>query len=407
MVRELVAAQIKPERACVLVGLSKSSWHYQPKPRQDSELRQRIHELAREYPRRGYRFIHALLVRTGAKINKKRVRRLWREEGLTVKVKTSKKIRTGASIPMQAEYPNHVWTYDFVFDQTLEGTTLKILTLTDEFTRQSLALRVAESFTSMEVKAVLQEVIAQRGAPGFIRSDNGSEFIARDLGIWLAVQDIGTRFIEPGKPWQNGFAESFHSRLRAECLNQEVFYSAKHAQVLLDDWRNFYSPQTPLIARLPNPGRVCTSSQGAACRPPLRKPHRKCGRQTVPWAGRESQCCTLDLSRVSTRNRPTFGASPGAPYAGFSVMFNEFTRALAGSSGIYVLRVLAWRPDKLYERGRKTSVQPTSSNVMGSEHFFFRLPRGSGSGPPGSARWVNTSRPRLSAQRMARSPILR
>ena len=245
MVRQLVAAHIRPERACVLVGLSKSSWHYQPKPRQDSELRQRIHELARAYPRRGYRFIHALLVRTGAKINKKRVRRLWREEGLTVKRKTSKKIRTGASIPMQAEYPNHVWTYDFVFDQTLEGTTLKILTLTDEFTRQSLALRVAESFTSMEVKAVLQEVIAQRGAPGFIRSDNGSEFIARDLGIWLAVQDIGTRFIEPGKPWQNGFAESFHSRLRAECLNQEVFYSAKHAQVLLDDWRAFYNARRP------------------------------------------------------------------------------------------------------------------------------------------------------------------
>lgn len=245
MVRELVAAQIKPERACVLVGLSKSSWHYQPKPCQDSELRQRIHELAREYPRRGYRFIHALLVRTGAKINKKRVRRLWREEGLTVKRKTSKKIRTGASIPMQAEYPNHVWTYDFVFDQTLEGTTLKILTLTDEFTRQSLALRVAESFTSMEVKAVLQEVIAQRGAPGFIRSDNGSEFIARDLGIWLAVQDIGTRFIEPGKPWQNGYAESFHSRLREECLNREVFYSVKHAQVLLDDWRRFYNSARP------------------------------------------------------------------------------------------------------------------------------------------------------------------
>ena len=245
MVRELVAAQIKPERACVLVGLSKSSWHYRPKPRQDSELRQRIHELAREYPRRGYRFIHALLVRAGVTINKKRVRRLWREEGLTIKPKTSRKIRTGASIPMQAEYPNHVWTYDFVFDQTLEGTTLKILTLTDEFTRQSLALRVAESFTSMEVKAVLQEVIAQRGAPGFIRSDNGSEFIARDLGIWLAVQDIGTRFIEPGKPWQNGYAESFHSRLREECLNREVFYSVKHAQVLLDDWRMFYNSARP------------------------------------------------------------------------------------------------------------------------------------------------------------------
>jgi len=295
VVRELVAAQIKPERACVLVGLSKSSWHYQPKPRQDSELRQRIHELAREYPRRGYRFIHALLVRTGAKINKKRVRRLWREEGLTVKVKTSKKIRTGASIPMQAEYPNHVWTYDFVFDQTLEGTTLKILTLTDEFTRQSLALRVAESFTSMEVKAVLQEVIAQRGAPGFIRSDNGSEFIARDLGIWLAVQDIGTRFIEPGKPWQNGFAESFHSRLRAECLNQEVFYSAKHAQVLLEDWRNFYNarrPHSSLGYRTPD-----EFAQAARGRPadPL------CGNPTAnvavrPFPGQEEKANVVPLT---------------------------------------------------------------------------------------------------------------
>ncbi|MFD2610784.1 IS3 family transposase, partial [Deinococcus taklimakanensis] len=221
--------------------LAKSSWHYQAKPRQDSELRQRIHDLARQYPRRGYRFIHALLVRAGVTINKKRVRRLWREEGLAIKPKVSRKIRTGASIPMQAEYADHVWTYDFVFDQTLNGITLKILTLTDEFTRQSLALRVAESFTSLEVKAALQDVIAQRGAPGFIRSDNGSEFIARDLGIWLALQDIGTRFIEPGKPWQNGFAESFHSRLREECLNQEVFYSARHAQVLLDDWRAFYN----------------------------------------------------------------------------------------------------------------------------------------------------------------------
>ena len=233
MVRELVAAHIRPERACVLVGLSKSSWHYQPKPRQDSELRQRIHDLAKQHPRRGYRFIHALLVRAGVTINKKRVRRLWREEGLAIKPKASRKIRTGASIPMQAEYADHVWTYDFVFDQTLAGITLKILTLTDEFTRQSLALRVAESFTSLEVKRVLQDVVAQRGAPGFIRSDNGSEFIARDLGIWLAVQDIATRFIEPGKPWQNGFAESFHSRLREECLNQEVFYSARHAQVVL------------------------------------------------------------------------------------------------------------------------------------------------------------------------------
>ena len=245
MVKQLISAHLRPERACVLVGLSKSSWHYQAKPRQDSELQQRIHDLARQYPRRGYRFIHALLVRAGITINKKRVRRLWREEGLAIKPKVSQKIRTGATIPMQAEYVDHVWTYDFIFDQTLEGTTLKILTLTDEFTRQSLALQVATSFTSKEVKDVLRDVIAGSGSPAFLRSDNGSEFIARDLGIWLTVQDIGTRFIEPGKPWQNGFAESFHARLRAECLNQEVFYSAKHAQVLLDDWRTFYNARRP------------------------------------------------------------------------------------------------------------------------------------------------------------------
>ncbi|MFK7602336.1 DDE-type integrase/transposase/recombinase [Deinococcus sp. SM5_A1] len=223
---EPIAAHLRPERACVLVGLPKSSWHDRPKLPQDSELRQQIHDLVRRYPRRDHRFIHPLLIRAGAIINKKKGRRIWRGEGLAIKPKLSRKIRTGTSIPMQAEYADHVWTYDFVVDQTLEGTILKILTLTDEFTRQSLALQVAASFTSKEVKDVLRDVIAGPGPPAFLRSDNGSEFIARDLGIWLAVQDIGTRFIESGKPWQNGFAESFHSRLRAECLNQEVFYSA-------------------------------------------------------------------------------------------------------------------------------------------------------------------------------------
>ncbi|SMB86173.1 IS3 family transposase [Deinococcus hopiensis] len=245
MVQELVTARVKPERACFLVGLPKSTWHYQPKRRQDSELRQRLRELALLHPRRGYRFIHALLVQDGHHLNRKKIRRLWREEALSVKTKPSRKIRTGASVPLQAEFHDHVWTYDFIFDQTLGGQALKILSLTDEFTRQSLALRVAESFTSADVKDVLHKVIRQRGAPGFIRSDNGPEFIARDLGIWLAVQDIGTRFIQPGKPWQNGYAESFHSRLREECLKREVFYSAKHAQVLLESYRTFYNARRP------------------------------------------------------------------------------------------------------------------------------------------------------------------
>ena len=200
---QLIAARVKPERACGLVGLPKSSWHYRPRPRQDCELRVRLRALALLHPRRGYRFIHALLVQEGQRINRKRVRRLWRDEGLTIKAKTTRKIRTGAAVPGAADHPNHVWTYDFIFDQTLGGENLKILTLTDEFTRQSLALRVATSFTSVDVKDVLQDVIRARGAPTFIRSDNGPEFIARDLGIWLTMQGIATRFIDPGKPWQN------------------------------------------------------------------------------------------------------------------------------------------------------------------------------------------------------------
>ena len=245
VVQQLITARVRPQRACFLVGLPKSSWHYRRKPRQDSALVQRIRELALLHPRRGYRFIHALLVQEGHRINRKRVRRLWREEELTIKTRTPRKFRTGATIPMNAEGPNHVWTYDFVFDRTLDGAALKILTLTDEFTRQSLALRVATVFTSADVKTVLEEVIQTRGAPAFIRSDNGPEFIARDLGIWLSVQNIATRFIEPGKPWQNGFAESLHSRLREECLNLEVFYSARHAQVILNSWRAFYNAGRP------------------------------------------------------------------------------------------------------------------------------------------------------------------
>lgn len=139
--QELITHQVKPERACVLVGLPKSSWHYRPKLRQDNELRRRIRELAGQHPRRGSRFIHALLVKEGKTIHRKKVRRIWREEQLTIKKNPSRNIRTGNTIPMTAQFPKHVWTYDFIFDQTLGGTTLKILTLTDEFTRQSSTLR--------------------------------------------------------------------------------------------------------------------------------------------------------------------------------------------------------------------------------------------------------------------------
>ncbi|MFB9990568.1 IS3 family transposase [Deinococcus oregonensis] len=123
--RALVTQRVKPERAYFLVGLPKSSWHYRPKLRQDDEIRRRIRELAGQHPRRGSRFIHVLLVKEGNKVNRKKVRRIWREEQLTIKTKPSRKIRTGKTIPMTAEFPNQVWTYDFIFDQTLGGTPLK------------------------------------------------------------------------------------------------------------------------------------------------------------------------------------------------------------------------------------------------------------------------------------------
>ena len=135
-------------------------------------------------------------------MNRKTVHRLWKSEGLALPIRRkTRKIRTGQHLPLQAEQPVRVWTYDFVFDQTLTGQALNILTLTDEFTRQSLALRCGTAFTSTDVKAVLVEVMRERGVPAFIRSDNGPEFIAHDLKVWLAVQEVGTRYIDPGKPW--------------------------------------------------------------------------------------------------------------------------------------------------------------------------------------------------------------
>lgn len=229
-----------------MVGLPRSSLSYRPHPRHDGQLRERIRTLAREHPRWGCRRVHATLRRAGVQVNRKTVHRLWKSEALALPIRRkTRKIRTGQAVPLRAEQPNQVWTYDFVFDQTLTGQPLKILTLTDEFTRKSLALRCGTAFTSADVKAVLVEVMRERGIPKFIRSDNGPEFIAHDLKVWLAVQEVGTRYIDPGKPWQNGVAESFHARLRDELLNVEVFHSARHAQVLLDGWRTFYNSARP------------------------------------------------------------------------------------------------------------------------------------------------------------------
>ena len=145
----------------------------------------------------------------------------------------------------KAEKANQVWTYDFVFDQSLSGKSLKMLTLIDEFTRECLAVEVGVSITSEKVRSVLQRVCLEKGFPEMIRSDNGSEFIGQAVNNWLAANAIKPLFIELGKPWQNGRGESFNGKLRDECLSREWFSSSKEAQVVIENWRKFYNEERP------------------------------------------------------------------------------------------------------------------------------------------------------------------
>jgi len=177
-------------------------------------------------------------------VNRKRIERIWREHGLAVRHRRRRrKIRTGAGVPVAAAYRNHVWTYDLVYDAVASGRTIKVLTVVDEFTRVALAVHGAYSITARTVKAVLADLFAAHGAPAVMRSDNGGEFIAAEVVDWLEESGTDTFHIAPGKPWQNGFGESFNARLRDECLNEHEFWSLAHARVLLERFRVEYNTE--------------------------------------------------------------------------------------------------------------------------------------------------------------------
>ena len=209
----------------------------------------RMLELVGKHPRFGYRRIWALLRKEGFRVNRKRVYRLWRQQGLKVPRKRRKRRRLGHTgngcARRRAERPNHVWAWDFIHDRTADGRPLKWLTLVDEYTRECLALEVGRGMTAKGVIAVVARVIAERGAPAHLRSDNGPEFIALALRDWLAAAGVQTLYIEPGAPWENGYAESFNSRLRDELLEQEEFASLLEAKVLGRDWRQQYNTTRP------------------------------------------------------------------------------------------------------------------------------------------------------------------
>lgn len=236
---------LSERRACQLVDLHRSSARYVAHPPDDAAWVGQLREIRAKWPRFGYRRAWALLRRKGEKVNLKRIYRLWKQQGWAVGKRPRRKPRPSTpSVPQEAQFPDHVWTYDFLKDHTLSGGTLRVLTVVDEFTRECLAIEVATSFPSRRVIRVLERLFP-RGAPRFLRSDNGPEFIALELRGWLVQKGAKTLYIRPGSPWQNGYGESFNGKLRDECLDQEAFLSVAEAQVKLEQYRRLYNEERP------------------------------------------------------------------------------------------------------------------------------------------------------------------
>jgi transposase InsO family protein len=247
--------------ACRVLGQPRATQRQAPRTADDeTALTADIITLARQYGRYGYRRITALLRDAGWLVNKKRVERIWRREGLKVPQRQPKRARLWLNdrscIRLKPEHPNHVWAYDFVEDRTHDGRKIRMLNIVDEFTREALAIRVARRLNSHDVIDVLSDLFILRGVPAHIRSDNGPEFIAKAVQAWITAVGAKTAYITPGSPWENGFIESFNARLRDEFLNGEIFYTLQEAKILIEAWRRQYNtvrPHSSLGYRPPAP----------------------------------------------------------------------------------------------------------------------------------------------------------
>lgn len=237
-------------RACKVVSQPRSTQRYRARRQGDEEaLVKRMLELALRHPRWGYRMVWASLRREGWSVNRKRVYRLWRREGLKVRRKARKKRRWGSSenscARRRAEYKDHVWAWDFIHDRTAAGSPLKCLSVIDEYTRECLELEVARSIKAADVIEVLVGLFRRRGVPRHIRSDNGPEFVAGKIRRWLERSSVQTLYVERGSPWENGYAEAFGSRLRDEFLNVEEFANVREARALVSEWKESYNRERP------------------------------------------------------------------------------------------------------------------------------------------------------------------
>ena len=206
-------------------------------------------KLARQFGRNGYRRIAALLREAGWSVSDGRVERLWRREGLKVPAKQPKKgrlwLNNGSCVRLRSEYRNHVWSYDFVHCRTEDGKVFRTLNIIDEHSRECLAIKVQRKLNSTDVINVLTDLFILRGAPAFIRSDNGPDFVAQAVRDWITAVGAKTAYIELGSPWENGYCESFNGRMWDELLNGEVFYSLREAQILIEKWRKHYNTKSP------------------------------------------------------------------------------------------------------------------------------------------------------------------
>jgi putative transposase len=269
-------------RACTLFSVARSALSYRSrKAAKEAPVIKRMKELSGQYPRYGYRRIRIFLGRDGHRMSPGRTYRLWRAAGLQLPRKRPRKwVAAARPRPHPPCGPNQVWSYDFVFDRCANGQQLKCLTVTDEFTKEGLAIDVDGRIRSPRVIEVLSRLVSARGAPTFLRSDNGPEFVSKALLSWIVAQGIGTALIEPGKPWQNGVAESFNGKFRDECLTLEWFRSRAEAKVIIEAWRRHYNEVRPhssldyltpneFAARQANAASRRATGQGAAvCGPP-------------------------------------------------------------------------------------------------------------------------------------------
>ncbi len=236
--------------ACRVLGQHRSTQCKGPnQPEDEAALKADIIALATQHGRYGCRRIAALLRDAGWLVNKKRVERIWRREGLEVPQKQPKKgrlwLNDGSCIRLRPEYPNHVWSYDFVEDRTHDGRKFRMLNIIDEFTRECRTIGVNRKLKAVDVIDVLSDLFILRGVPGHIRSDNGSEFVAKAVREWITAVGAKTAYIEPGSPWENGYCESFNSKLRDELLKGEIFYTLEEAKVVIENWRRHYNTVRP------------------------------------------------------------------------------------------------------------------------------------------------------------------